>query len=253
MPTEAPISLPAELVRLFPLLDADRLRSGARMLNEWAAVGAAGAVGWPWLLKSMGDGGPAARAALLARTGLADAALPDLGSWRADADFLNIIAAEILDRRPQTVVELGGGTSTLVAAHCLHRNGGGRLVSIDGSDQFADETRALVAAHGLEAEVRAAPLDHRDNGWPGAWYAPVPLPERIDLLIVDGPPWFLHPMVRGAAATLFDRIPSGGAVLLDDAARPGERLVARRWRREWPDFDFHRIDNTAGTLVGRRR
>lgn len=251
--TEAPISLPAELARLFPLLDADRLRSGVRLLNEWLAVGAAGAVGWPWLLKSLGDGGPVARAALLARTGLADDALPDLGSWRADADFLNIIADHILDRQPRIVVELGGGTSTLVAAHCLDRIGGGRLVSIDGSEQFAGVTRDLVAARGLEAEVRAAPLAYRDNGWPGAWYGAVPLPDRIDLLIVDGPPWFLHPMVRGAAATLFDRIPSGGTVLLDDAARPGERLVARRWRREWPDFDFHRVRNTAGTLVGTRR
>ncbi|GGE89738.1 class I SAM-dependent methyltransferase [Sphingomonas prati] len=224
-----------------------------RMLNEWIAVGAAGAVGWPWLLKSLGDGGPMARAALLARTGLDDDALPDLGSWRADADFLNIIATEILERRPRTVVELGGGTSTLVAAHCLEKIGGGRLVSIDGSEPFADATREMVHARGLEAEVRAAPLDYQENGWPGAWYAPVPLPDRIDLLIVDGPPWFLHPMVRGAAATLFDRIPSGGTVLLDDAARPGERLVARRWKREWPDFTFHRVTNTAGTLIGRRR
>ncbi|WP_165374863.1 class I SAM-dependent methyltransferase [Sphingomonas montana] len=251
--TEAPISLPRDRAQTIATRDIDRVRSGMRMLNEWLAVGAAGAVGWPWLLKSLGDGGPTARAALLARTGLDDAALPDLGSWRADADFLNIIAAEILDRRPRTVVELGGGTSTLVAAHCLDQIGGGRLVSIDGSEEFAGETRRLVATRGLDAEVRAAPLDYQDNGWPGAWYAPVPLPDRIDLLIVDGPPWFLHPMVRGAAATLFDRIPSGGTVLLDDAARPGERLVARRWKREWPDFTFERVNNTAGTLVGRRR
>lgn len=239
---------------MVPLLDAERLRLAGRLMAEWTAVGVAGAIGWPWLLKSMGDGGPAARSALLARTGLPDSALPELGSWRADADFLNIIAGYILDRRPRTVVELGGGTSTLVAAHCLRQNGGGRLVSIDGSEPFADQTRELISAHGLDAEIRAAPLDRRDDtGWPGAWYAPTPLPDSIDLLIVDGPPWFLHPMVRGAAATLFDRVPSGGTVLLDDAARPGERLVARRWRRDWPDFDFVRVDNTAGTLIGTRR
>ena len=27
-------------------------------------------------------------------------------------------------------------------------------------------------------------------------------------------------------------------MLLDDAARPGERIVAQRWRHNWPDFRF---------------
>ena len=250
---EAIIPLPAEPARFSPWRDADRLRAATRTLNDRLAVGVGGAVGWPWLLKSLGDGGPVARARLLERTGLPDEALPRLGSWRADADFLDIIAARILDHRPATVVELGGGTSTLVAAHCLARNGGGRLVSIDGNADFAEETRQRLADGGFEAEVWAAPIEVQDTGWPGAWYRLPPLPDRIDLLIVDGPPWTLHPMVRGAAATLFDRVPVGGAVLLDDAARPGERLVARRWRKEWPDFDFTRVTNTAGTLIGVRR
>ena len=49
------------------------------------------------------------------------------------------------------------------------------------------------------------------------------VPTDIDLLIVDGPPWAIHPYVRGAAASLFARIRPGGRVLLDDAARPGEQ------------------------------
>ena len=41
--------------------------------------------------------------------------------------------------------------------------------------------------------------------------------------------------------------------MLDDGARPGERFVARRWRRLRPDFDFTLLDNgTKGTLVGRK-
>src|SRR5690606_31481650 len=30
-----------------------------------------------------------------------------------------------------------------------------------------------------------------------------------------------------------------GVTFLDDAARPGERVVARRWRRRWPTIDFN--------------
>jgi hypothetical protein len=42
--------------------------------------------------------------------------------------------------------------------------------------------------------------------------------------------------------------------MLDDGARPGERVVATRWRRRWPDFDFQlETSGTKGTLIGVRR
>ncbi|PTQ10905.1 hypothetical protein CLG96_11000 [Sphingomonas oleivorans] len=237
------------------LFNLPRLLALGRAASDALFVGAFGAIGWPWLLKSLGDGGAEARAALLERTGLPDDALPEqLGSWRADAGLLLLIAEHILDRRPLSVVEFGGGTTTLVAAHCLARNGDGGLVtSIDNHPDFAGSTRDMLAAQGLEADVRAVPLDTPPQGWPGLWYDHGPLPDRIDMLIVDGPPWVIHPFVRGAAASVFDRIPSGGTVMLDDAARPGERLVARRWKREWPEFDWDYVPGAAGTLVGVRR
>lgn len=78
-------------------------------------------------------------------------------------------------------------------------------------------------------------------------------PPTIDLLLIDGPPWSVHPFVRGMAERLFDRIPVGGIVMLDDAARPGERHVAGRWRKDWPDFAFsYERGGTKGLLVGRR-
>ncbi len=212
-----------------------------------------GAIGWPWLLRSRSGGGAAARADLLRLIELPDHALPArLGGWRGDALFLGHLAGIVLRDRPAQVIELGGGTTTLVIAQALHLAGGGRLTSIDGDRGFADETRALLAAQGLSADVRAVPLATPPGGWPGEWYDHGPLPDVIDLLVVDGPPWALHPLVRGAAASLFDRIPIGGRVMLDDAARPGERLVARRWARAWPGFTWHRLAGPAGTLVGTR-
>jgi hypothetical protein len=73
-------------------------------------------------------------------------------------------------------------------------------------------------------------------------------------MLIDGPPWSIHPFTRGAAVTLFDHVAPGDTIMLDDAARPGERFVARKWRKLRPDFEF-RLDKsgTKGTLIGTRR
>jgi predicted O-methyltransferase YrrM len=212
-----------------------------------------GAIGWPWLLKSLSGGRKKDKRRLLHRLGLPADALPNLGSWKADTVLLHRIVDTIEQLRPAAVVELGAGASTLVTAKALAQNGGGRLISFDQHADFVDATRAWLAEHDLAADMHAADLVSAPKGWPGLWYDVHHLPERIDLLIIDGPPWTVHPYVRGAAESLFDRIPVGGTVLLDDAARPGERVVARRWRKAWPEFAFE-LDGrgTKGTLVGVR-
>lgn len=222
-------------------------------ISDWAHILAFGAIGWPWLLKSLSGGRPEDKAALLARLDLPADALPNLGSWKADVAFLDQIVDHIEARRPGNVVELGAGASTLVTARALQLNGGGRLLSFDQHADFVEATRTWLAEHGLGADMRAARLRPSPRGWPGYWYAVEGLPDRIDLLIIDGPPWTIHPYVRGAAEVLFDRIPVGGVVMLDDGARPGERVVARRWRKRWPGFKFRlETPGTKGTLIGVR-
>jgi len=213
-----------------------------------------GAISWPWLLASLSGGRKADKRALLDELALPHDALPHLGSWKADVGFLRHIVREIARLRPAQVVELGAGASTLVAARALALHGGGQLTSFDQHGGFVDATRTWLAEHGLNADLRHAPLTSESADWPGRWYALDALPERIDLLIIDGPPWSVHPLVRGAADSLFARLSPNAVVLLDDAARPGERIVAHRWRQRWPHIDFHLMhDGTKGTLVGRRR
>lgn len=224
-----------------------------RRLSERAFTWAFGLIQWPWLLRSLSGGPEAARCELLALLDLADDALPALGSWKADAFFLRLIAEHVRDARPQSVVELGAGATSLVAARSLQLWGGGSLVSFDQHAPFVAATREWLGQLGIPADLRVAPLGPPPPGFPGAWYQLANVPERIDLLIVDGPPWTVHPLARSAAETLFDRIPVGGMVLLDDAARPGERLVAAQWKRRWPDFRFRHVPGgTKGTLVGMR-
>ncbi len=242
-----------ELTGLLSLDDSVPGRPLGQQASDFAWRMAFGAIGWPWLLRSLWGGRKADKRALMDRLGLAHDALPHLGSWKADTGFLRHIVTQIERLRPRIVVELGAGASTLVTAKALSLNGGGRLLSFDQHEGFVDATRHWLAENGLTVDIRHAPLEAEVEGWPGRWYDIDALPDQIDMIIIDGPPWSVHPLVRGAADSLFSRLVPGGVILLDDAARPGERLVARRWRKQWTDIDFAlETDGTKGTLVGRR-
>lgn len=226
----------------------------ALSLVDRLTILAFGAIQWPWLLRSLSGGHLADKQALLARLDLPADALPHLGSWKADTRLLQIIVDRIAATSPAHVVELGAGASSFVIARALQRHGGGRLTSYDQHGDFVVATSAWLLENGLEADMHAVPLVPSPAPWPGHWYAVHDVPAAIDLLVIDGPPWTVHPLVRGAADCLFHRIVPGGMVLLDDGARPGERIVMQRWIRRWPDFTFHRDKRgTKGTVIGIRR
>lgn len=224
-----------------------------RSLADWLALVGYGAIQWPWLLKSLYGGTKAAKRALLERLDLPQDALPNLGSWKADTGLLTLLADHIEEAKPKLVVEFGTGASTLIIAKALERAGGGILISFDQHPDFVAATRDWLAEHGLEADLRAVPLTGASGGWPGLWYDHGPLPDNIDLILIDGPPWTIHPRTRGAAEIVFGQLSPGGMVLLDDAARPGERAVASRWRKAHPEMAFRLwTGGTKGTLIGRR-
>lgn len=232
--------------------DASAPQRGELTWGETLFKLAFGAIQWPWLLRSLYGGKLEEKDRLLDRIGLPRDALPHLGSWKADTYLLHRIVDVIEQTRPAQVVELGSGASSLVMAQALSRNGGGQLISYDQHQPFSEEMGRWLAEHGLSADFRHAPLTRRDPAWPGLWYALDDVPARIDLMVIDGPPWTVHPYVRGTAECLFTRLSPGAVVMLDDAARPGERVVARRWRRNWPDMTF--VLETAGSkglLMGR--
>jgi predicted O-methyltransferase YrrM len=223
-----------------------------RPMSEKLLTVAFGAIQWPWLLRSLWGGRLADKHALLDRLGLPHDALPHLGSWKADTWFLWRIVEAIERLRPRDVVELGCGASSLVIAKALELNGGGHLSSYDQQGEFVEATGQWLAGHGLDATMRHAPLVEDPSGWSHSWYDLSVVPESIDLLVIDGPPWAINPFIRGRAEVLFERIRPGGIVLLDDAARPGERVVAARWKRDWPQFRFAMLPGAKGTLMGER-
>jgi len=164
------------------------------------------------------------------------APLPAPGGWAASTDLLGEVLRAVSERRPQRVVELGSGLSTLVIAAALRANGAGRLVSIDAEADYAASTREQLERQALTAwaEVRVAALKEMQfEGITRPWYDIAVLGDlaAIDLLLIDGPPTALRADIRYPALPFFwSRLNPGAIVLLDDAARAGEHDIARRWR-----------------------
>lgn len=188
------------------------------------------------------------------------APLPPMRKWAISPDFAGLLAALIRRQRPQTVVELGSGVSTLVAGYALEANGSGTVISIDHMEAFTGAARQHALEHGLEARIRflTAPLTPIALG--GAvwrWYDPaqLTLAGPVDLLVIDGPPQQDNPQPLArypALPVLFEYLRPGALIVLDDADRGDEQAVVTRWLAEFPVTLVERVETEKGAVILRR-
>jgi predicted O-methyltransferase YrrM len=184
-----------------------------------------------------------------------DRPLPPMRDHSASPDLLRHAVSLMLSRKPATVLELGSGASTIVIAHCLKRLGSGRIISIDHDPRFAAITAGWIEEHGLQnfAKVLHAPLvPARIEGAEYLWYSigDLDLESPIDFLVIDGPPYHVHPLARYPAVPLLvDRLSADACVLLDDANRPEEIRIAKLWQSEFPELGFTRLEAEKGALL----
>ncbi|MBB3219718.1 class I SAM-dependent methyltransferase [Pseudoduganella umbonata] len=181
--------------------------------------------------------------------------LPDTRGWAASPDFLLELTRHALTDKPSVVVECSSGTSTIVLARCLQINGSGRVYSLEHDAAYARETRRQLERHGLTAwaDVIDAPLTAQQFAgatWP--WYATDGLPRNaeVDMLVIDGPPQATRSLARyPAGPALFGSLSPGAAVFLDDAQRPDEQQILRRWAAEYPEMEQRQISCEKGAAV----
>ena len=161
---------------------------------------------------------------------------PTRGAATAPDALLELV--RIIDRtEPAHILELGCGVSTIVMAARLKSAGKGSVVALEHEARYAEATRAELRAQGLEdvATVVDAPLtDVRIGDADWRWYTlDAGVPERVDVLFVDGPPAGTGPLARyPAVPLLLDRLAPGATVLVDDGDRPDEQEMVRRWESE---------------------
>lgn len=185
--------------------------------------------------------------------------LPPMAGVTCTPDFANILVSLILKNRPQTVVELGSGTSTVIVGYALEQNGEGRVYSLDHLPQYAEKSRQMIADHDLEAfaEVRHTPIrTYGIQGQNWSWYDTEALRDlnAIDLLIVDGPPDRLQKEARFPALPLLaSKLAANAVICLDDADRPDERNIVDRWLALFPEFERAHLPTEKGTVLLTRR
>ncbi len=194
---------------------------------------------------------------------LLDAGPPiDLNDWSLDPGALELVLTEVATGR-RRIVECGSGVSTILIARLLRDRGDGTLHALEHDRDWAGLTRRRIAAEGLggQARVIEAPLKPDRLAQPGCeWYSADALDELpqagVDLLLVDGPPASpglgLERSRYPALPRLASRLAPGAKVILDDAARSGERWTLQRWQRELGLHFEHPADGVAVAVCGSR-
>ena len=177
---------------------------------------------------------------------------PPPGAWAIEPDFARLIADQ-LTRNPDTVVECGSGTTTLLIGGFLRRNGRGQVFSLEHDSRFAESTQRQIEAAGLSdvCQVIYAPLKPQAFGDEVlGWYdldCLGGLPEAIDLLVVDGPPadgpWARWP----ALCVLGDRLRPNASILVDDGRRREECRMVFRWLASRVDLELYWHDTIKGS------
>lgn len=157
-------------------------------------------------------------------------ALSPRGMWQV----LNLVR----ERRPATIVELGSGLSTLYLSRCAAERPGPAIYSLEHALEYLESTRRLLDVNRAMDNVHLihAPLVDTEIGTRTfSWYQlPESLPDKIDLLIVDGPPGGTGPLARlPAVGCLIERLQPGATIVLDDAHRDDEREITRSWVRDF--------------------
>jgi glycosyltransferase involved in cell wall biosynthesis/predicted O-methyltransferase YrrM len=183
------------------------------------------------------------------------APLPKTRGYPASPDFLKMVAELIFKRKPNLILEMGSGVSTLITAYCLKHLGSGNIISLEHDQQFLSISKKNLSIHGLDdiAKIVFAPLKEVNiKGENRLWYDIEQLDgiKNIDMSIIDGPPSYVQQLIRYPALPLLrDRLSDDAIIIMDDGAREDEKKTVELWTREFPSFVYEYVPLEKGAFV----
>ncbi|WP_018915556.1 class I SAM-dependent methyltransferase [Vreelandella zhanjiangensis] len=188
--------------------------------------------------------------------------LPPLRGWAASPDFLLKLHSHILNTRPYNVVEFGSGASTIVIADALRQNGVGRLLSMEHSQFYANQTISSLRSECLNSwvDIRISNLvawngfhiNERADMKPSMWYQKELLTDvqNISLVVVDGPPASTCQYARyPALLALENHLSDDVQIWMDDASRKEEKVICQKWAEDYGfNFELLSLEKGLGIL-----
>lgn len=184
--------------------------------------------------------------------------LPLMTGWAATPELIYTILKEISFTKPQQIFEIGSGSSTVISSLFLRKMGFGAIVSIDHDDKYYDQNKRELETYGVDdlAKLYHAPLkEYKIDGKEYRWYdlENVSIPDNIDLLVIDGPPFKLNPLARYPALNLlYKNLSDNAVIILDDANRHDESHIVEKWLQEYPELKAEFVGSEKGVAILRK-
>jgi len=203
---------------------------------------------WDYILSDIRDGLATQRL-----IPLTEAYLP----WSPSALSATVVEKllnEIIVNQRSSIVECGGGMSTIYIARLLQQRADGHLHTIEHDGEWLTLLKDLLDERGLDEHVSLihAPLQPTEQAWSGEQWYSVEIVRNalksvtIDLVLVDGPPAYRpeishsrYPAVPILSEFLMDQY----TIVLDDIDREGEKEIIKEWECQLGiDFDICLLD-----------
>ena len=151
--------------------------------------------------------------------------------FSAKPEYLSAIAQAALESSG-SILECGSGLSTLLLSACA-RQSGARIWALEHTPNWAARVRRELRR--LESSPNTNVVDAPLRAYSGfSWYDVTRLPaaEIFSVVVCDGPPAETKGGRYGLLPVLAHRLAVGAEIFMDDAARPDEQSIMRRWVSE---------------------
>ncbi|MEX0609950.1 MAG: class I SAM-dependent methyltransferase [Balneolaceae bacterium] len=184
--------------------------------------------------------------------------LPSMSHWAAFPELGITIIEYCRLIKPKFILEAGSGVSSIISCYCLEENGGGKFLSLDHDKDYSQQTNEQIKNHKLSSigSVVHSPLEtYEIDSKLWKWYnlSGYTGENKIDLLIIDGPPEKTQTHARYPALPLLHKHLSKEAVIiLDDAGRKSESEIIQKWLKLYPEFNLIYKPSKKGIAVLKR-
>jgi hypothetical protein len=159
----------------------------------------------------------------------------------ANLDYLEEVARRTIETRGN-ILECGSGVTTiLMGVLCAKTKK--QVWSLENSADWQERIVRVLETNGiLHTNVCYSPLiEYGEFCWYDSRQAN--MPKEFSLIICDGPPGSTRGGRFGLLPVMRPCLNSGTTILLDDAGRPGEIELIKRWEQE-VKFDTNIIDRS---------